>query len=382
MTSMISADGTDDTHGGCRRPWLIIRDPSWPSPYFAELHRHTRLPMESAPTLADVATRPGPPGVINLHRLKRLYRGPDGSRTVGAAEVMLTQLRYLRSAGWAVVWTVHNLLPIDGGAPTRADHLAAYGVLDLADAIVSHTRADAAHLRTLTSAPVTVAGWGGLSAPDVPEPLPPWISRVIGQMRSTTVPVLILGNLTAYKDLPATVRAFLAAAGRAHLHIVGPEREPGLTDTLRAVARETDSLPNRAGTDTGGRLHLHPRRIPADAVHELYRAAAVALCPYRTDGPWQFFTKVLHPSSVATAVTFGAPVIAPDLPAIREITTGTPRQLYPLVRGAGSALTDTALAGFARHSTSMPVSPADGGAARWQDIGAAYTRLAKSLWDN
>lgn len=378
MTSVASVYGAS---GECGRPWLLVRDPSWPSPYFAELARHSRLAMESVPDLDDVAARPGPPGVINLHRLKRLYRGPDGSRTAEAAKVMLARLRRLRSAGWAVVWTVHNLLPIDGGAPTRADHLAAHGVLRLADAVVAHTHADAAHLRTLTSAPVTVAGWGGLSAPDRSEPLALWISELLARMRATALPVLILGNLTAYKDLPATTRAFLTSSDHAHLYVVGAERETGVTDTLRALAHEADGATSGAAGGRG-RLHVHPGLVPADAVHELYRAAAVALCPYRADGPWQFFTKVLHPSSVGTAVAFGTPVIAPNLPAIREITTGTPRQLYPLDRGPGPALTDTALAELRHRAGDIPPSPGDGGAARWRAIGAAYAHLNTSLWDN
>ncbi len=149
------------------RPSVVITNyPAWPSPYLRELHTHiTGLQPQFRPDRDALASWPGPPGVVNLHRLKRLYRNQAGDRTTAAAHRMLEQLAGLRAAGWAVVWTVHNLLPIDGPPPGEADHVAVHGVLELADAVIAHTHADATHLAALTDAPITVAGWAGLSPP-------------------------------------------------------------------------------------------------------------------------------------------------------------------------------------------------------------------------
>ncbi|MFF5304760.1 glycosyltransferase [Streptomyces sp. NPDC013161] len=344
-------------------PWVVISDyPAWPSPYFAELERHApaELGLVFSARLDPLILSPGLPGVVNLHRIKRLYQGPDGRRSHEAAVAMLAQLAVLRAAGWKIVWTVHNLLPIDGTAPRAVDQYAADGVLGLADAVVTHTQADADHVRTLTSAPVTVAGWAAPTP--APGPVPAPLTDLARQMAQVPLAVLILGNVTAYKDLPAVTDALLRSTRTAHLFLVGPCREPDLAEELAARAAANP------------RVHLHLDRVPARAAHVLYRAAGAALCPYRTAGPWEFFTRMLYPGSVATALACGTPVIAPDLPAIREMTAGRPARLYPPQTGPGPALAD---AETAPALPTAPPEPAPG--ARWAAIGSTYAHLARTL---
>ncbi len=348
------------------RPWVVVSNyPAWPSPYFAELHRHAppELGLDFTPDLAAVARRRGPAGVLNLHRLKRLYRTADGRRTPAAAERFLARLAALRAAGWNVVWTVHNLLPVDGGQPGPADHQAANGVLAMADAVIAHTRADAAHLSSLTRAPVVVAGWAGLTPGPAGNAVPEQVTRLSQHITNTPGSVLLVGNLTAYKGLPALVRIFTAHTRTMHLFLAGPCREETVANATAAEARHAD-----------GRVHLYVGRIPPQHLGALYQAADAALCPYRVDGPWSFFTRVLHPSSVATAVTLGAPVVAPDLPAVREITTGHPRHLYPPAAGPGAVLA----AVEAAPRPAAPRPPA-GEIPRWQELTAAYLHLACHL---
>lgn len=347
-------------------PWVVVSAyPAWPSPYFAELQRHAppALRLRFAADLDTVADVPGPPGVVNVHRLKRLYRGTDGRRTRAAAEAMLDRLAGLRARGWRVVWTVHNLLPIDGGTPGDADRHAAYGTLTLADAVITHTRADAVHLGTLTSAPVTVAGWAGLTAPDRHTPVPADIAALAAQLATAPRSMLILGNLTAYKGLPEAVAAFAQHTRTARLFLTGPCPDPGLAVDLEAAA-------DRAGD----RVQVRIGRVDPGHVHALYRAADVAWCPYRSDGPWEFFTRVLHPSSVGTAVAFGTPVLAPDLPAVAEITTGHPRWLYPHHGDPGPVLAAAEIAPLC----SAARVPGDA-AGRWRALTDAYLRLAERL---
>ncbi|MGB8201757.1 MAG: hypothetical protein WCF33_19050, partial [Pseudonocardiaceae bacterium] len=139
---------------------MITDYPRWPSPYFAQLHRHAppELGLMFRPdldSLDDIESTMGP-GTINLHRLKRLYRNDSGARTLNAARSMLDRLASLRARGWRLVWTVHNLLPIDGAASRTADQAAAEGVLALADLVLCHTAADARALADRTSAEITV----------------------------------------------------------------------------------------------------------------------------------------------------------------------------------------------------------------------------------
>ncbi|GII52815.1 peptidase M14 [Planotetraspora thailandica] len=337
------------------RPWMVVSDyPAWPSPYFAELYRHapSQLGLEFIGSLEALEHRPGPPGVINLHRLKRLYQMPDGGRTVAAADTMLAQLTELRRIGWRIVWTVHNLLPIDG-AHTAADHHAAYRVLHLADAIITHTHADARHLELLTDAPIIVAGWAA-PATDAHE-VPPAIRELAEHIADVGTSILLLGNLTAYKDLPAVTRAFVSHTRSAHLFVIGPPRDPSVA---QVIAHD--------------RIHLHLERVQPEHTHVLYRAADVALCPYRTDGPWEFFTQALYPSSVGTAVAHGIPVIAPDVPAVTEMTAGHPRRLYPPQSGPGQAMA-------AAEESRLPRAPVRKDHS-WDGILAAYERLADVLY--
>ncbi|WP_433513757.1 glycosyltransferase [Nonomuraea sp. CA-143628] len=349
-----------------RRGWVVISDyPRWPSPYFAELQRHVppSLPLAFCPGLQELPAQPDGPAVVNLHRLKRLYRAADGRRTPQAAAAMLERLAELRAGGWRLVWTVHNLLPIDGGPPTEADQQAAHGVLELVDAVVTHTRADAAHLATVTRAPITVAGWAGLTASRPGGEPSPVVESLARYLRDAPYAVLILGNLTGYKGLDLAAAAFLEATRRARLLIAGPGRDSRVTARLAALAA--------AG---GGRILLYAQRVEPAQVPLLYQAADAALCPYRVDGPWQFFTSVLYPGSVGTALAFGTPVIAPALPAIAEMTTGRPARLYRPADGPGPALAAAEAGG---RTPARP--PADDATTRWRAVGAAYQSLFDQL---
>ena len=348
--------------GSAPRPWVVISDyPSWSSPYFAELERYA--PPDLHLTFSgglDLSAFPGPPGVINLHRLKRLYQSTDGRRTRVAADAMLRRLAELRTAGWKMVWTVHNLMPIDGASSCSPDRYVTDGVLALADAVLTHTHTDARHLRSLTRAPVTVTGWGA-PTPD-PGPPPASVDALAHRMAAAPFAVLVLGNITAYKNLPAVMDDFVAATRRAELFVVGPSRDQELVDDLA-----------RRAAAAGGRGPLQPERIPAGHIHRLYRGADVALCPYRADGPWQFFADVLHPSSVGTALSYDTPVIAPDLPAIREMTAGRPARLYTTAAGLAAAL--SAAENLPRNPAQrFPADPAK----RWRSIGAVYAQMART----
>lgn len=344
--------------------WVVITNyPTWPSPYFAQLERFipsTSLNLRFRPALEDLHDLP--PGVVNLHRLKRLYQDQGGVRTEASAKGMLEQLDALRAADWRMVWSVHNLLPIDGPEPARADHVAADGVLARADMILCHTAADATHLAGRADQyRIHITGWGGLDG--LPRGRPNQVTLTLAQyLTDSGRGILALGNITGYKGLPDLAEAFLDAAGSARLLIAGPCTDPGLAAELAGIASRSDD-----------RVRLHLERIAPDQAHVLYAAADAALCPYRSDGPFEFFARVLHPSSVATAVGFGTPVIAPDLPSIREITEGQPRILYrpdlsPFVAG-------TDLESLARDQPQPAVKQPP----RWRQIAEAYTETAHVL---
>lgn len=161
----------------------------------------------------------------------------------------------------------------------------------------------------------------------------------------------------------------LAHTQDAHLAIAGTCRDEQTGTELRRLAA------------TSPRLHLLLDRVPPEQAGHLYAAAHAAVCPYRTDGPFSLFTDVLHPSSVATAAGFGVPVVAPELPAIEEMTRGQTRWLAPAAGlGPGvAAESDFRAEAQAGHDPrSRRRSGADVSAC-WQRIAAVYQQVAIDL---
>ncbi len=353
------------------RRWVVVTDyPRWPSPYFSHLHRHAprTLPLAFCPDLAGVSAM-YPPGVLNLHRLKRLYHDrAQGARTPQAAAELLARLNGLRQAGWRLIWTVHNLLPVDGDATTDADRIVTEGVLDLADIVLCHTLADGASLRSRTGADVRVVGWAGLDDPG--QPPSGAVAELVSHMRRKAPVFLLLGHITRYKDVSATAASFLTHTTRARLIIAGASRSPAISADLNHVI-----------ADSRGRIAWYPHRIPPEQAGHLYAAAHAAVCPYRTDDGYVFFTEVLHPSSVTTATCYQVPVIAPDLPAIEEITRGRLRWLAPARGDLGPALAAAEAALMPPESADGPPDrrPANDSADRWKRIGQIYQALAAEL---
>ncbi|MEV4199348.1 glycosyltransferase [Micromonospora globbae] len=350
---------------------MIITDyPRWPSPYFSHLRRHApqTLPVAFCPDLASVSAMQ-PPGVLNLHRLKRLYHDPaQGARTPQAAAELLARLAGLQRAGWRLVWTVHNLMPIDGDATTDTDNTVTRGVLESADIVLCHTRADGASLRSRTGADVRVVGWAGLDDPE--HPPSGAVAELVKHMRGQPLVFLLLGHITRYKDVPATAASFLAHTTGARLVIAGASRDPAISAELKRVI---------AGC--GGRVVWYPHRVPPEQAGHLYAAAQAAVCPYRAGEDYGFFAEVLHPSSVSTATCYHVPVIAPDLPAVEEITRGGPRWLAPAAGDLGPALAAAeAMLAAPRHAAEPPARrPPSDSTHRWRRIGQIYQALAAEL---
>ena len=343
--------------------WTVITDyPRWPSPYFQQFEAALapHLDLRFSPALP--AGVDAEPGVVNLHRLARLYRGPDRRPDAEGARRLLADLDALQAAGWRLVWTVHNLYPIYTDGPTDIDRQVAEHLLANADRLITHTAADAMYLAAQRApASVIMAGSAGLDA--IPDQLPsPQVRLMADFLASATTGLLALGNLAGYKGLPHLADAFLGATRNAHLVIAGRPSDPDAAHSLAAVAG-----------GSGGRILLHAESVPPGTARYLCSRATALLAPYRTDGPFAFFRHVLHPSSVAMAVGFGTPVIAPDLPSIRELTEGHPRTLY---QDPGE-LADILIR--LDHGPRPQPATVSGPGDRWPGIAAAYSTVASDL---
>lgn len=347
--------------------WIVITDyPRWPSPYFQQLA--ASLPsdfgLEFQPALNKITNIYRTPGMINLHRLARLYRNGDSQPDADCAAATVAELDQLRACGWRLVWTVHNILPIRAQTSDPIDEWMTEQVLARTDALIAHTASDARALNAMRPrGTVLVGGSAGLDAiPDQPPTAP--ITALADRLAEATPGLLVLGNIAAYKGLPHIAKLFLEATANARLVIAGRPADPPTVALLRDLEYHAH-----------GRIVLYADHVPPGNTRLLCQAATALLCPYRIDGPFAFFRRALFPSSVAMATGFGVPVIAPDLPSIRELTERHPRALY--------ATDDEAADVFARVDSGE--QPWDyrraepGPANRWHDIAQVYLQLAARL---
>lgn len=347
--------------------WTVVTDyPRWPSPYFQQFQAALtpHLDLRFSPTLPNPTLGPGArePGVVNLHRLARLYRGPDSQPDPDKARKLLADFDTLRRAGWRLVWTVHNLYPIYTDGPTAVDRQVAGHLLANADTVITHTAADVAYLTALRGrGHVVAAGSAGLDA--ISEQVPsPQIRLLADFLAAAPAGLLALGNLADYKGLPQTAEIFLTSTRNARLVIAGRPADAETTRALTDVAAMSD-----------GRILLHAEPVPPGTARYLCSRASALLTPYRTDGAFAFFRQVLHPSSVAMAVGFGTPVIAPDLPSIRELTDGHPRSLYQDPGELAHALNQL------DNNPRTQAHPHGHQVNRWPHIAATYRDVASGL---
>lgn len=301
------------------RPWYIITDyPRHQSPYFMELDRANEdgvVRFQFSSTLPNINSKAG---IINLHRLKRLYaQGPHVTSFVSVSR-LFSKLVLLKMMGFQLVWTIHNLYPIDTPRITLLDHLTTESVLLLSDAVICHTRSDAKYIcsKKVVNRPVVVAGWGGITT-KLSTCLPKGLQRLIQQINDCNTAYLMFGNIQPYKEVLRIASLFLKATRRSTLFIVGPCKNPAVIDSLSKLSLKSHD-----------RVHCWNESVDPAFAHLLFNGSSVAICHYKSSGRYSYFRKILYPSSVATAVSMGIPIVAPNLPSVLEIAAGHPAMFY------------------------------------------------------
>jgi glycosyltransferase involved in cell wall biosynthesis len=204
----------------------------------------------------------------------------------------------------AFVTTIHDAAVSHGFERARVTHkrvmqpwvvrhaIAAIAVSAFArDEAVRLLHVDAGRIHVIHSGPGLIAGDDDGVAPTGEEPY-----------------LLYVGNLAAHKNLPFLVRAYGAAGVNERLLLVGRRGE-----RFEEVRRAVEESPAR------DRIEI--RRDVSDAeVDRLYRGASMLVLPSRYEG-FGFTT--------LEAMARGCPVVASDIPALREVS-GDGALLLPL----------------------------------------------------
>jgi glycosyltransferase involved in cell wall biosynthesis len=250
--------------------------------------------------------RRGEIDILHFHWLHGLYIAR--SRTPFRVVDFVSRLRLARRLGYRVVWTAHNILP--HRSFPRPLHVAVRRLMmRQADAVIVHCQAGQRELldRFPRRGPVHVIPIGHYKGV-YPVTMTRGAARAALGLDASAFVYLALGNIAAYKGLERFVAAFQSVAGHDDIALVaGRNRDAALVKQLeRAAAADP-------------RLRLRASFVPDEAMQFYLLAADVMVAP---------FERVLTSSSVIVGLSYGLPVIAPDLGCLPELVTGDSGLIY------------------------------------------------------
>ena len=286
--------------------------PVYPNPYqrlLAEALARQDTAVAMLPGLPSAAwLRANRPAVdiLHFHWLHSLYLAQW--RTPLQAVAFLRRFRLARALGYGIVWTAHNVLP-HRAAGLRPLHLAVRRLMMAeAGAVIVHCHAGQQELtaRFARTGPLVVIPHGHYRG------LYPTPDRATARQRlglpAERCVYLSLGNIAAYKGLERYAAVFRATAANDDVAIIaGRNRDARLVRRLRRAAA------------ADRRLRLDVGFVPDARMGDYLAAADVMVAP---------FTRILTSGSVIAALSYGLPVIAPDLGCLPQTIAGGGRG-YP-----------------------------------------------------
>ena len=233
---------------------------------------------------------------FHFHWLHLFYDRPGQVVALVRWLWMALRLIGLRILGYRLIWTVHNLESHERKHPAL-DRASGWLMARLAHAVLAHGEAGARAVAERFGRPDVVRlplfSQGG-HYPDT-------VDRAAARDRLGIPPdafaIVALGKLRAYKGADRLVEDFRARARESdRLLVAGRPETPAIEAHLEALAADP-------------RIQLHARFVPDAEVQLYYRAADVAVFPYRD---------ILTAGAVGVALAFGVPVVAPRRGSVPE----------------------------------------------------------------
>ena len=234
--------------------------------------------------------------IAHWHFFDELTQRPAPAATAARTLAFIALIRVLRARGVGLVWTAHNIEPHELRHPQWAAR--AYGtVFSQAHAVIAHSHAAAELLRARYGdrAPITVIPHGSYVGLYGPRRDRATSRAELGMPREGFV-ALGLGTLRPYKGLELLLSAWQGLDGR--LIIAGQAKDPAYS---AAIAARAAVLPS---------VDFRPIFVPDHALPTWLAAADVIVLPYR---------KLLTSGVLLWALSYGVPVVAPDVPPVREL---------------------------------------------------------------
>lgn len=212
---------------------------------------------------------------------------------------------YLRLAvllGYKIVWTAHDLLPHE---PVFANDARARDLLlSKASEVIALSESTAMELRTLGARHVSVIPIGSYAEP-YPVKVTTEEARASFGFREDDVVITLVGKMEEYKgaDLLLLAAAQLPESSRIKLLLAGSCSDKSYLGELSRLANEATVT-----------VVTHFQWVPDQDLARYLQATNIAAFPFR---------EISNSGSVLLALSFGRPVIIPNLPALRDIPSGT-----------------------------------------------------------
>lgn len=280
--------------------------------------------------------------IAHWHFFDELTQQPAALTTAVRTMAFIAGLRVLRARGAKLVWTAHNLEPHELRHPRWAER-AYRTMFEQAHAVIAHSQAAATLLRSRyhAAAPITVIPHGayvGLHGPRRAKAA----SRAALGLPVAGLIALNLGTLRPYKGLELLLEAWSGFAGAGRLLVAGGVKDAAYATALRHQASPINNVDLRLDF------------VPDADLPTWFGAADVVVLPYR---------KLLTSGILLWALSYGVPVVAPDVAPVRELisegvqgflfTPNDPNSLRNALQRA-AAYPDLAALGEAAYQTALP----------------------------
>lgn len=247
------------------------------------------------------------PDVIHLHWLSPYAKGSNLATAFLYRAKLLLDIALARLLGFRLVWTIHNLKPHESKWP-RLDKWLRRRLIGLANRAIVHSHgAQTEACREYLCRPekIVVIPHGHFRD-FYGAPADRNKARETLSLPQDARLFLFFGMIRPYKGVERLLSLWNAGRGGSILLVAGKPADETMREEI-----------GKLGTQANVRLIL--RRIDDAEIPLLFSAADVAVFP---------FADILTSGSVALAMSYDVPVIAPRLPGIAEILAGADELLY------------------------------------------------------
>lgn len=247
--------------------------------------------------------------VLHLHWIDQYVKGETWLVKFLYGLKLLIDIFIVRSAGHAVIWTIHNTVSHNAKFP-KLELWIQRRLIQLVDKVIVHTRAALAEVSDVYQVDLSKASviHHGHYRSIYPSAISLEAARARLNLPKNQQVFLTFGMLRPYKGIENLLRIWqsqrtenrtLLISGKAHS-----------TEYGKALAYQASTIPN---------VILQTHFIPEDQLHLYFSAADVVLLPFK---------KILTSGSLILAMSYGKPVIAPHIDSLSETLAEADALLY------------------------------------------------------